>query len=133
MRYQGKMVLSRANAPILNVQYERNACGPFRDWSWQEGMFDAPGTDVAPGIRMCTSRLVLSSITGQTSATSEAWLSGIGKKCARQRAERRLVSLYKRVEISRRRSDSAAIRLRGDGQWLRLQGYISSRLLAVRL
>ena len=55
VRYQGKMVLSRANAPILNVQYERNSCGPFRDWSWQEGMFDAPGTDVAPGIRMCTS------------------------------------------------------------------------------
>jgi len=25
---------------------------PFRDWSWQEGMFVANGTDVAPGIRM---------------------------------------------------------------------------------
>lgn len=58
VRYQGKMVLSRANAPILNVQYERNLCGPFRDWSWQEGMFDAPGVDVPGtngGIRMCTS------------------------------------------------------------------------------
>ncbi|HJQ67395.1 MAG TPA: hypothetical protein VKA70_00370 [Blastocatellia bacterium] len=57
VRYQGKMVLSRANAPILNVQYERNFCGPFRDWLWQEGMFDAPGTDVPGtngGIRMCT-------------------------------------------------------------------------------
>ncbi len=51
----GKMVLARANAPILNVQYERNLCGPFRDWTWQEGMFDAPGTDIAPGFRMCTS------------------------------------------------------------------------------
>ncbi|HEX5735018.1 MAG TPA: hypothetical protein VF131_19465 [Blastocatellia bacterium] len=58
VRYMGKMVLSRANAPILNVQYERNACGPFRDWSWQEGMFSAPGNDVPGtngGIRMCTS------------------------------------------------------------------------------
>lgn len=55
VRYKGKMVLARANAPILNVQYERNFCGPFRDWLWQEGMFDAPGTDIAPGIRMCSS------------------------------------------------------------------------------
>ena len=54
VRYRGKMVLSRANAPVLNVQYYQNACGPFRDWSWQEGMFEANGTDVAPGIRLCT-------------------------------------------------------------------------------
>lgn len=57
VKYRGKMVLSRANAPILNVQYYRNACGPFRDWSWQEGMFVANGTD-APGsnggVRICT-------------------------------------------------------------------------------
>ncbi len=58
VRYQGKMMLARANAPILNVQYERNSCGPFRDWMWQEGMFNAPGTDVPGtngGIRMCSS------------------------------------------------------------------------------
>ncbi|HEX8183348.1 MAG TPA: hypothetical protein VF747_01315, partial [Blastocatellia bacterium] len=57
VKYHGKLVLSRANAPILNVQYAQNACGPFRDWSWQEGMFDAPGTDVPGtngGVRMCT-------------------------------------------------------------------------------
>jgi hypothetical protein len=54
VKYRGKMVLSRANAPILNVQYERNSCGPFRDWLYQEGMFDAPGTDIAAGIRICT-------------------------------------------------------------------------------
>lgn len=55
--YRGKLVLSRANAPILNVQYYRNVCGPFRDWSWQEGMFVANGTDVPGtngGIRICT-------------------------------------------------------------------------------
>lgn len=57
VKFRGKMVLSRANAPILNVQYYQNACGPFRDWSWQEGMFVANGTDVPGtngGVRMCT-------------------------------------------------------------------------------
>ena len=57
VRFRGKMVLSRANAPILNVQYYQNLCGPFRDWSWQEGMFVANGTDVPNtngGIRICT-------------------------------------------------------------------------------
>jgi hypothetical protein len=52
--YLGKKVLSRANAPILNVQYERNLCGPFRDWSYSEDSFDAVGTDLAPGVRLCT-------------------------------------------------------------------------------
>lgn len=54
IKFRGKLVLKEAHAPILNVQYERNFCGPFRDWSWQEGMFVANGTDVAAGIRMCT-------------------------------------------------------------------------------
>jgi len=57
VRFRGKMVLSRANAPILNVQYYQNLCGPFRDWSWQEGMFVANGTDVPNtngGIRICS-------------------------------------------------------------------------------
>jgi Cu2+-containing amine oxidase len=45
-------VLFRAHAPILNVQYEE-LCGPFRDWSWEEGRIQANGTDVAPGIRRC--------------------------------------------------------------------------------
>ncbi|HKP13127.1 MAG TPA: hypothetical protein VJZ91_13500, partial [Blastocatellia bacterium] len=54
VKYNGKLVLKEAHAPILNVQYERNFCGPFRDWSYQEGMFAANGTDVAAGIRMCT-------------------------------------------------------------------------------
>ncbi|HKA19527.1 MAG TPA: hypothetical protein VKN18_14655 [Blastocatellia bacterium] len=57
VRYRTKLVLARANAPILNVQYYRNACGPFRDWSWQEGMFVANGTDVPDtngGVRLCT-------------------------------------------------------------------------------
>jgi hypothetical protein len=52
--YLGKRVLRRAHNPILNVQYERDVCGPYRDWSYQEGMFVANGSDVAPGIRICT-------------------------------------------------------------------------------
>lgn len=53
--YLGKPILKRAHVPILNVQYDNNACGPYRDWQWQEGMFTANGTDVASGVRLCTS------------------------------------------------------------------------------
>lgn len=52
--YKGKRILSRAHAPILNVQYTNDACGPYRDWQYQEGFFSATGTDVAPGVRQCT-------------------------------------------------------------------------------
>jgi len=52
--YRGKRVLYRAHAPILNVQYSGNACGPFRDWLFAESYIQATGTDVAPGIRWCT-------------------------------------------------------------------------------
>ncbi|MBM3457641.1 MAG: hypothetical protein FJX77_03790 [Armatimonadetes bacterium] len=54
VRYRGSRVFKEAHMPILNVQYDQDACGPFRDWLWQETCFDAVGTDVAPGIRMCT-------------------------------------------------------------------------------
>ncbi|HEY9232215.1 MAG TPA: hypothetical protein VIS78_08710 [Blastocatellia bacterium] len=57
IKYKGKLVLKQAHAPILNVQYERNVCGPFRDWSYSEGYFVANGTDVPgtnSGIRLCT-------------------------------------------------------------------------------
>jgi hypothetical protein len=59
--FRGKRVLARANAPVLNVEYERNSCGPFRDWSWQEGMFEADGVDIPGsgpngGFRMCTAK-----------------------------------------------------------------------------
>jgi hypothetical protein len=55
VNYLGKRVLTRGHVPILNVSYDANVCGPYRDWSYQEDMFTATGTDVAPGIRMCTS------------------------------------------------------------------------------
>jgi hypothetical protein len=51
VRYRGKLVLFEAHAPILNVQYDGNACGPFRDWLFEESWIQADGTNVAPGIR----------------------------------------------------------------------------------
>jgi hypothetical protein len=50
--YRGKRVLYRAHVPILNVKYNANACGPYRDWQYQEGMIQAQGVDVAPGFRL---------------------------------------------------------------------------------
>ncbi len=57
VRFRGKLILKRAHVPILNVQYDGNTCGPFRDWEYAESQFDADptnGTDVAPGVRSCT-------------------------------------------------------------------------------
>lgn len=51
--YRGKRLLYRAHVPILNVKYDGNACGPYRDWQNEEGMVAANGTDVAPGFRLC--------------------------------------------------------------------------------
>lgn len=51
--YKKKRVLYQAHVPILNVRYDNDACGPFRDWQYQENMFNANGNDVAPGIRVC--------------------------------------------------------------------------------
>lgn len=55
VKYKGKSVMKRGHAPILNVQYINNVCGPFRDWQYAEGFFNAPSagaTDPAPGIRL---------------------------------------------------------------------------------
>jgi hypothetical protein len=51
--YRGKRLLYRAHVPILNVKYDGNACGPYRDWQNMEGMIQATGVDVAPGFRLC--------------------------------------------------------------------------------
>jgi len=55
VKYKGKSVMKRGHAPILNVSYTGNVCGPYRDWQYAEGFFDAPttgATDPAPGIRV---------------------------------------------------------------------------------
>ncbi|MDQ3610247.1 MAG: hypothetical protein M4D85_01340 [Actinomycetota bacterium] len=51
--YRGKRVLRRAHVPILNVRYDHDACGPYRDWQYEEGMLEAHGTDIASGFRRC--------------------------------------------------------------------------------
>lgn len=55
--YLGKPILKRAHVPILNVLYDNGACGPYRDWQWQEGSFLANSSvaDPAPGVRICNS------------------------------------------------------------------------------
>jgi hypothetical protein len=52
--YRGKRLLYRAHVPVLNVQYHNNACGPYLDWQYQEGMIEANGADVGPGFRLCS-------------------------------------------------------------------------------
>src|SRR6266536_464283 len=51
--YRGKRVLYQAHVPILNVRYDKDACGPYRDWQYQEGMIRAAGKTVAPGFLLC--------------------------------------------------------------------------------
>jgi hypothetical protein len=56
VKYRGKSVLKRGHVPVLNVEYTSGSnCGPYRDWQWQEGMFQAPeagATNPAAGIRL---------------------------------------------------------------------------------
>ena len=52
--YRGKRVLYRAHVPILNVRYDGDECGPYRDWQWEEGQIQAAGTDVGSGFRLCS-------------------------------------------------------------------------------
>jgi hypothetical protein len=54
VNYKGKRILRRANVPILNVQYNEDVCGPYRDWQYEESMIEADGADVVPGFRLCS-------------------------------------------------------------------------------
>ena len=44
--YRGRLILKRAEVPVLNVLYSGNTCGPYRDWLYSEDCFQANGTDV---------------------------------------------------------------------------------------
>lgn len=55
VKYRGKSVMKRGHAPWLNVKYANNACGPYLDWQYAEGFFDAPDAGAinpAAGIRI---------------------------------------------------------------------------------
>jgi len=44
--------------PVLNVLYDGNTCGPYRDWLYSEDCFQATGTDVpssGSGVRVASS------------------------------------------------------------------------------
>lgn len=51
--YLGKSVLSRASVPVLNVKYDNDACGPYRDWLYEENSFLTHGTITQPGFIIC--------------------------------------------------------------------------------
>ena len=46
VKYKGKTVFKRAHAPVLNVRYQNDVCGPYRDWQYSEGFFQIPTTGV---------------------------------------------------------------------------------------
>jgi len=54
VKYKGKSVLKRGHAPVLNVEYPTGACGPFRDWQFEEDAFATPENSTEPvaGIRI---------------------------------------------------------------------------------
>jgi hypothetical protein len=65
VKYRGKSVMKRGHVPVLNVEYPNGACGPYRDWQYQEDQFATPATgntDPAPGIRILP--------TGQVATTA---------------------------------------------------------------
>jgi hypothetical protein len=73
VKYKGKLVLKRGHAPVLNVEYQplpgQGSCGPYRDWSYQEDMFQTPAgsTDPAPGIRISPTTATTALDTGNDS------------------------------------------------------------------
>jgi hypothetical protein len=46
-RFNGKEVFFKAHTPILTLKYQNDACGPFRDWQYEESPFQCSPT-VAP-------------------------------------------------------------------------------------
>lgn len=54
VRYRGRRILASAGVPILNVRYDADACGPYRDWQWQENSFEVGPIRAtpAPGIAL---------------------------------------------------------------------------------
>lgn len=66
VKYKGKSVLKRGHVPVLDVEYPNGACGPYRDWQFQEDMFQtAPDSiDPAPGIRILPPGKIAQTIVG---------------------------------------------------------------------
>jgi Copper amine oxidase, enzyme domain len=57
-KFNGKLVFSKAHIPIVAVKYEDDVCGPYRDWQYQENVFECtnvtgPGQCDGPAITNC--------------------------------------------------------------------------------
>lgn len=57
-KYKGRLVFTKAHTPILNVKYRNDACGPYRDWQYQESVMQctnvtAPGRCDGPVLTNC--------------------------------------------------------------------------------
>ncbi|MDW8050929.1 MAG: hypothetical protein RMJ83_00435 [Armatimonadota bacterium] len=50
--FNGRLVLKRGGMPVLNVFYNNNQCGPYRDWLYSETCFKCNGTDIGNGLRV---------------------------------------------------------------------------------
>ena len=135
VRYRGKLVLFQAHAPILNVQYDGDACGPFRDWLFEESWIQADGTNVAPGIRrsQTPARTILESGTDSGNFRGVALYRQGQADGPRERVAGRVVPVRQPVALPRRRDDPPALRVLGRGGLVRLQRPPPPRLLEVRL
>lgn len=49
VRFNGRLVLFKGHLPILNVKYQNDACGPYRDWQYEENTFQCAGQVFAAG------------------------------------------------------------------------------------
>jgi hypothetical protein len=54
--YRGQKILTQFHLPLQNVLYDKNACGPYRDWQHTENAFQAQGDLLAPGILQASER-----------------------------------------------------------------------------
>lgn len=54
--YRGRLVLKRAGMPVLNVFYDGDTCGAYRDWLQEETCFQCSGTDLGNGFRWASAR-----------------------------------------------------------------------------
>jgi hypothetical protein len=57
VRFAGRLVFVSAHMPVLNVQYDADICGPYRDWLFQETCFDVfepENFTIAPGFHRAT-------------------------------------------------------------------------------
>ncbi len=57
-KFNGKLVFTKAHIPIISVKYENDACGPYRDWQWEENVFNCtnvtgPGRCDGPATTNC--------------------------------------------------------------------------------